>query len=61
MSEICTPPILGTDENGDATIAFNDAHSWGDVVRWIAGNPVDLAEVQRIIKETITNLPPTEE
>jgi len=55
MSEIFTPPIISTDENGDETVTFTAAHSWGDVVRWIAGNPVDLAEVQRIIKEMTQN------
>lgn len=35
MSEVCTPPIVGTDSDGNPTYTFTAAHSFGDVARWI--------------------------
>ena len=35
MTEVKTPPIVGTDHDGDPTYTFTAQHSFADVARWI--------------------------
>jgi hypothetical protein len=50
-SEICTPPIITYDDEGNPSYTFNEDHSWRDVARWIAQNPADLEEMMYILVE----------
>ncbi len=51
MSEICTPPIITHDKNGDELVTFGPDHTWADVVRWICEYPADRAEVLALLQE----------
>ena len=45
MAEICTPPVEGTDENGDVTYTFTVHHTLGDIARWLMRNPGEAQDV----------------
>jgi hypothetical protein len=49
MSEICTPPAVTIDPNGDKWEAFGPHHSLSDIARWLMQNPVDAQEVCDIL------------
>jgi hypothetical protein len=41
MPEICTPPIIQLDENGEPTVTFTENHTLADIARWICRNQAD--------------------
>jgi hypothetical protein len=56
MAEICTPPIITYNDEGNPSYTFNEHHTWRDVARWIAQNPVDLEEMIYILTDLRTDL-----
>lgn len=38
MSEVCTPPKIRIDKNGEEWVTFGPHHSLADIARWIMQN-----------------------
>jgi hypothetical protein len=59
MAEICTPPIITYDDEGNPSYTFNEHHTWRDVARWIAKTHSDLEEMIYILNEFNNAKPPS--
>lgn len=35
MAEVCTPPFITYDEDGDELVSFGEVHSVADICRWL--------------------------
>jgi hypothetical protein len=58
MAEICTPPIVTYDDEGNPSYTFNEHHTWRDVARWIAKTHSDLEDIIFILNEFNNAKPP---
>ena len=52
MAEVCTPPKIEIDENGEAWVTFGPEHTLSDISRWIMENRTEA----EVIRDTLTEM-----
>lgn len=53
MSEVCTPPQVNTDKDGEEWVAFGPHHSLADICRWIMQNRSEAEEVHMMLGQML--------
>lgn len=52
MSEICTPPKIEIDKDGEEWAAFGPDHSLSDICRWLMTNHTEA----EVVRDTLTEM-----
>jgi hypothetical protein len=53
MAEVCTPPKIRIDKNGDEWATFGPNHTLADICRWIMQNRVEAEDVHMMLGQML--------